>query len=40
MNVRRLFCCLFSLLLLTALIDSPVWATERIMQLTIPGCDS
>jgi hypothetical protein len=40
MNVRRFFCCLFSMLLLMALLSTPVWAEERIVQLTIPGCDS
>lgn len=40
MNVRRFFCCLFSLLLLTALLASPAWAAERIVKLDIPGCDS
>jgi hypothetical protein len=40
MNIRRFFYCLFSLLLLMALLCPPVWAAERIVQLTIPGCDS
>jgi hypothetical protein len=40
MNDRRFFCCLFTLLLLTSLLTAPVWATERRVQLTIPGCDS
>jgi hypothetical protein len=40
MNVRRFFNYLFSLLLLIALLCPPAWAAERIVQLTISGCDS
>lgn len=40
MDIRRFFCCLCSLLLLITLFTAPVWAAERIVKLTIPGCDS
>jgi len=40
MNLRRFFCCLLTLFILMIPALSPVWALERIVQLTIPGCDS
>ncbi len=40
MNIRHFFCCLFSLFFLATLLCSPLWAEERTVQMTIPGCDS
>lgn len=40
MSVRRFFCFLFSLLLILTLFCAPLWAEERTVQMTIPGCDS
>lgn len=40
MNIRLFFGCLFALFFLMVPALSPVLALERIVQLTIPGCDS
>jgi len=38
MDLRRFFCFPAALLLGLALVASPAWAEERIMQLSMPGC--
>ncbi|HOO39949.1 MAG TPA: hypothetical protein PK425_06230 [Syntrophales bacterium] len=40
MSIRRFFCCLFALFFLAVPPLAPVWAAERIVRLTVPGCDS
>jgi hypothetical protein len=40
MSIKRILNCLLTLLLLATLICPPLWAAERKVQLTIPGCDS